>query len=483
MSETTVSPLLVGGVWREGSSDSVLDVENPANGRSAGRVSVAGQADVDSAVSAALLAQPRWARRTVSERAAVLMRLAELLERDRERLARIITAELGKPITEARGEVGGAIGFCRYFAAAIVTSSGELLPSTGPNRELWMRREPVGVVAGIIPWNYPLALAARKVAPALAAGNAIILKPSELTPLSALVFAELVLEAGVDEGLLSVLPGSGSILGPALVASPGVSFVTMTGSVRAGRSILSNAADRVLPVSLELGGNAPFIVFADSDIEQAVEAAVGMRMMNNGQACVCNERTYVEASVFEEFVTLATERVSSLRVGDPLDDLTEIGPKASAGELANVDRIVGDSLAVGARATTGGRRLTSDSFSAGHWYEPTVLVDAPASSPALKEEIFGPVLSVTAFSSEDQVVGWANDTDFGLSSYLYTQDFSRIMRISAALESGEVFVNRAGPEEVNGFHGGWGLSGLGGDDGSHGLELYQRKKTVYVEWQ
>jgi lactaldehyde dehydrogenase/glycolaldehyde dehydrogenase len=484
MSDTsTLSPLLLGGTWATGSSDEVLDVENPATGGLAGRVAQAGLDDVDVAVRRAQAAQPGWARRTVAERAAVLVRLAELLERDREQLAAVITRELGKPITESRGEVGGAAGFCRYFAAAIVTGGGEVLPSTAENREIWVRREPVGVVAGIIPWNYPLALTARKVAPALAAGNAIVLKPSELTPLSALAFARLAEEAGVDSGLLSVLPGSGAVLGPALVSHPGIGFVTMTGSVRAGRSILGNAAARVLPVSLELGGKAPFIVFDDADLDDAVDAAVAMRMMNNGQACVCNERTYVHESVFDEFVARASARVAALAVGDPFDESTEIGPKASAGELDNVERIVQSSLAQGARAVTGGRRLTEGVFSAGHWFEPTVLVDAAASSPALREEIFGPVLPVTPFSSEQQVVGLANDTEFGLSSYLYTQDFSRAMRLTKALRSGEVFVNRLGPEEVNGFHGGWGLSGLGGDDGRHGLELFQQKKTVYVQWE
>ena len=479
----TIAPLLLGGSWTTGHAESVLDVENPATGGLAGRVSVADLTDVDEAVRRAQAAQPGWARRTVGERAALLLRIADLLERDREELAAIITRELGKPIVESRGEVSGAVGFCRYFAAAITTGAGEVLPSTADNREIWVRREPIGVVAGIIPWNYPLALTARKVAPALAAGNAIVLKPSELTPLSALAFARLAQEAGLDDGLLSVLPGRGSVLGPALVGHPGIGFVTMTGSVRAGQSILANAAPRVLPVSLELGGKAPFIVFGDAGLDDAVDAAVSMRMMNNGQACVCNERTYVHESVFDEFLERASERVKALTVGDPFDDATQIGPKASGAELDNVERIVQESLSSGARAVTGGRRLTEGAYASGHWYEPTVLIDVEPTSPAIREEIFGPVLPVTRFSSEQQVVEWANDTTFGLSSYVYTQDFSRALRMTRALRSGEVFVNREGPEEVNGFHGGWGLSGLGGDDGRHGLELFQQKKTVYVQWE
>ena len=256
-----------------------------------------------------------------------------------ERLARVITSELGKPITESRGEVGGAADFCRLFASAIRVVGGEIMPSGSSTREIWMKREPIGVVAGIIPWNYPLALTARKVAPAIATGNAIVLKPSELTPLSALAFAELAIEAGVPQGILSVLPGPGRILGPAFLASPGVGFVTMTGSVRAGQSIIRNSAERVVPVSRELGGNAPFIVFQDADLEAAADAAVSMRMMNCGQACVCNERTYVHASVFDDFVGALVERVGRLVEGDPLQDATDLGPKASQRELDNVARL------------------------------------------------------------------------------------------------------------------------------------------------
>jgi lactaldehyde dehydrogenase/glycolaldehyde dehydrogenase len=475
--------MLLAGRWVEGSDGGHDNVENPATAEIFARVAVASEADVDAAVAEASRAQKKWAKVAATERAAVLYRLAALIERDRERLAQVIVSELGKPIQEARAEVSGAAGFCRFFAGIITTQGGEVLPSSGRNRELWIRREPIGVVAGIIPWNFPMALTARKLAPAIVAGNAIVLKPAEITPMSALSIAELAIEAGVPEGILSVLPGRGSVIGTALVRNPQVGFVTMTGSVRAGRSILHNAADRIIPVSLELGGKAPFIVFADADLESAVEAAVATRMLNNGQACVANERTYVEASIFDEFVSRMKGRLEEIVVGDPTQEETQVGPKASMGELQNVERIVKAAVASGAEIVTGGARFSGGLFDRGYWYEPTLLTGVELDSPVLREEVFGPVVPVVPFSTEQEVIAMANATEYGLSAYLYTEDLSRAMRMVRELQSGEVFINREGPEETNGFHTGWGDSGLGGDDGVHGLELYRRKQSVYVSWR
>ncbi|WP_167133030.1 aldehyde dehydrogenase family protein [Paramicrobacterium chengjingii] len=478
-----LAPLFLAGSWAEGASGKFDDVENPATGQIIARAAVADDGDVETAVTEAVRAQKSWARTSAFDRAAVLVRLAELIERDHERLAQIIVAELGKPIREARGEAMGAAGYCRFFAGIITTQGGEVLPSAGRNREIWIRREPIGVVAGIIPWNFPMALTARKLAPALVAGNAIVLKPAELTPLSALAIAELAVEAGVPDGILSILPGRGSVIGTALVRNPNIGFVTMTGSVRAGRSILHNAADRIIPVSLELGGKAPFIVFADCDLDAAAEAAVATRMLNNGQACVANERTYVEDGVFDEFVDRMAERLEAMVIGDPTAESTEVGPKASQAELENVERIVDASIEAGAHVATGGHRLTEGEFERGHWFKPTLLTGVAEESPVLREEVFGPVVPVVPFSTEHEVARMANASEYGLSAYIYTENFSRAMRMVGDLESGEVFINREGPEEVNGFHTGWGDSGLGGDDGVHGLELYRRKKSVYVNWR
>lgn len=483
MSDHEFGPLLLAGHWREGSESATIAVENPADESVVARVSVASVTDVQTAVAEAQRAQSAWASTPTVERAAVLYRLAELIERDRERLAGIVVSEVGKPVTEARGEVDGAAGYCRFFAGIATVQGGDILPSARRQSEVWIRREPVGVVGAIIPWNFPLALTTRKLAPALVAGNAVVLKPAEITPLSALAAAALAIEAGVPAGLLSVLPGSGSIVGAALVSTPGVGLITMTGSVGAGRSIMRGAAERIIPVSLELGGKAPFVVFDDVDLDEAVEAAVATRMLNNGQTCVCNERTFVQKSVYQEFVSRYVARVESLSVGDPTLDSTDVGPKVSRPELENVERIVNAAVSGGATVALGGSRLSGGLFDRGHWYAPTVLTDLAADSPVLREEVFGPVTPIVPFDDEAHAVALANDTEYGLSSYLFTNDFSRVMRFTRAVRSGEVFVNRTGPEEVNGFHSGWGESGLGGDDGTHGLSIYTRTQTVYAGWE
>lgn len=482
MTSASPRPLLRSGEWISHSARAVKAVENPATQETVAEVVLATVDDVDTAVAASGRAQQSWALTPPTRRAEVLFRIAELLDRDTERLAAIIVSEMGKPIREARGEVGGAANFCRFFAGLAGVFGGEILPSSGPRQELWLRREPVGVVGAILPWNFPLALTARKCAPALLAGNAVIVKPADISPLSALAFAELALEAGLPAGLLSVLPGPGRKIGSAISAHSGVAVVTMTGSVPAGRAILHSAADQVKTVSLELGGKAPFIVFDDSNLDAAVRSAVDMRMMNNGQTCVCNERTYVQQGVYDEFVRRYTQRVNELVVGDPTNESTDVGPKASASELESVEALVAEAVAEGADVVTGGTRLRDGAYARGYWYAPTVLTGLDRDSIVLRREVFGPVTPIVPFETEADALEYANDTEYGLSSYLYTSDFHRVMRMSAGIRSGEVFVNRAGPEEVNGFHAGWGLSGLGGDDGTNGLKTYTRTKAVYVDW-
>lgn len=478
-----VLPFLAAGVWTTGESGDVLKVEDPSSSETYRQVAVASSEDIHRAVTAARSAQQSWGRVPAGDRAALLDRLAALLERDAERLARIVVAELGKPVTQAREEVQAAVAYARYFAALAVTQGGEMMPSSAPNRELWLRREPLGVVAAISPWNFPLALVLRKLAPALAAGNAIVLKPSELTPVSALAVAELTVEAGFPPGLVSVLPGTGSAVGAVLVRAPGVDFVTMTGGGAAGRAILADAAPRIIPVSLELGGKAPFIVFEDADLDRAVRDAVATRMINGGQSCISNERTYVHRDLYDEFVSRYVAATQALIVGDPSDEATQVGPLVSAREQGRVHELVREAVDGGAAVSTGGGPAEAPAgLYGGHWYLPTVLTDFRQDVRLLREEVFGPVTPILRFEDEREVIQLANDSDYGLSSYVYTEDFSRIMRMTHALQFAEVFVNRPGSEEMNGFHAGWGQSGLGGDDGLHGFALYSRWRSIYLRW-
>jgi lactaldehyde dehydrogenase/glycolaldehyde dehydrogenase len=388
--------------------------------------------------------------------------------------------EQGKPLVEARGEVGGAAEFFDYYAEFARRIQGEILPSDHAGEQIWIQRVPVGVVVGIIPWNYPAALVSRKVAPSMIAGNTIVLKPHELTPLSALYMAKLFEEAGVPAGVVNVVPGAGNTVGAALCQAEGVDLITMTGSVATGKKILGMAADNITPVSLELGGKAPFIVLADADLDMAVKSAITSRFMNCGQVCICNERTLVERSIYQDFVDRYTEMAANLRIGDPLDTSTDLGPKVSRAELNKVDHYVQQARQQGANLVLGGSTPDSPPTSGGYWYAPTVLTDVTQDMDIMQQEVFGPVTPIMPFDSFDEAVSISNASRYGLSAYLFTNDLTRVMRTVQDVRFGEIYVNRIGPESLQGFHVGYGASGIGGDDGAHGLELYLRKKTVYV---
>ncbi|HMO83392.1 MAG TPA: aldehyde dehydrogenase family protein, partial [Lacipirellulaceae bacterium] len=416
------------------------------------------------------------------ERGAIWRRWADLLDRDRELLAATITAEEGKPLSESLGEVDFGNSWFRYYAEFDRRIEGEILSADRPNEQLWSIPQPVGVVSAIIPWNYPMAVAVRKVAPALIAGNSIVLKPHEMTPLSALELARLADEAGVPAGVVNVVTGPGPVTGEALVRNPIPQLITFTGSVATGKRIASLAAENVTVVSLELGGKAPFIVMEDCDLDQAVEAAVFSRFLNCGQVCICNERTYVHQDVAAAFIERFVSRVKSLRVGDPRTAGVHVGPKVSHAELAKVEQRVAEAVEEGAKVATGGRVLRDGEFSRGHWYEPTVLVDVRQDMRIMQDEVFGPVAPVMTFSDFEEAMALANDCRYGLAAYLFTNDMHRLMRAVRDLECGELYVNRGPGESIHGYHVGWKQSGIGGDDGRHGLEHYMRRKTVYVKF-
>jgi lactaldehyde dehydrogenase/glycolaldehyde dehydrogenase len=471
----------IGGAFVKGLGGPRPIVE-PATGQVIAAVNDASPDQALAAIAAAKTAQPAWAARAPIERARLMREVSRLIRRDAERLAELVVREQGKPIKEARGEIAGAAEFMDYFAEFARRLPGEILPSDHPGEQVWVRRAPVGVVAAIIPWNYPAALICRKMAPALITGNAVVVKPHEMTPLSGLAMAQLFEEAGLPSGLVNMITGAGDVIGETLTTSPDVNLVTMTGSVPVGRRIMSNAAENLTTVSLELGGKAAFIVMADADLDLAVQSAVTSRFMNCGQTCICNERTLVQRPIYDAFVEKFVAATQALKIGDPLSPDTDIGPKVSEDECAKVEQMVQHALAQGARAVIGGRRLETPPTKGGFWFDPTVLVEMATDADIMRHEIFGPVVPIVPFDSFDDAVAIANEGSFGLSSYIFTRDFQTIMDAIDRIEVGEVYVNRAGPESVHGFHGGWQDSGVAGDDGVHGLEVYMRKKTVYVNY-
>jgi lactaldehyde dehydrogenase/glycolaldehyde dehydrogenase len=474
--------LYIDGNWHAGEGGPDREVVNPATGAAFTHVPEASRGQALAAIAAARRAQPAWGRRAPIERARIMKRIASLIRRDAEALAKLVVMEQGKPILEARGEVGGAAEFFEFYAEYARRIQGEILPSDFAEEQIWIQRVPIGVVVGIIPWNYPAALVSRKVAPAMIAGDAIVLKPHELTPLSALYMARLFEEAEVPAGVVNIVTGAGPVVGEALCGSPDVDLVTMTGSVPAGRRIMTVAAQNLTAVSLELGGKAPFIVMADADLDLAVRSAVTSRFMNCGQVCICNERTLVEAPIFDAFVERFVAETRKLRIGDPMSEDTDIGPKMSEKEREKVEAMVTSAVSEGAGLALAGGRPADPPTPGGYWMSPTVLTNVRPDMDIMQKEIFGPVVPVMPFETFSDAVGIANRSRYGLSAYLFTRDIRRVMEMVRDVDFGEIYVNRIGPESLQGFHVGYRQSGVGGDDGTHGLELYLKKKTVYVNY-
>lgn len=460
-----------------------MPVYNPATEETIANVAVATEEQVRDALQGAARAQREWARLTGVQQGNFLRRWADLIDRDRDRLARVISQEQGKPLTEALGEVEFGNSWFRYYAEFDRRIEGDILPADKPNEQIWITRAPVGVVVGIIPWNYPFAVAIRKIAPALICGNAIVLKPHEDTPLSALELAKLGAEAGLPPGVLNIVTGPGETVGEMLVKDPIPRLISFTGSVPTGKRIMRNAADNVAMVSLEMGGKAPFIVMDDTDLSLAVKTAISSRFVNCGQVCICNERTYVHKAVAKQFIEAFVEEVKTIKVGNPLEEGTVIGPKVNRGELEKVERYVDEARQNGANVLTGGKRPSGSSFGRGYWFEPTVITNVKQDMQIMQEEVFGPVIPVMEFSDFDEALGLANDSRFGLAAYLFTKDMDRVMRAVRDLECGELYINRGPGESIHGYHTGWKQSGIGGDDGKHGLEHYLQRKTVYLRYQ
>jgi succinate-semialdehyde dehydrogenase/glutarate-semialdehyde dehydrogenase len=473
---------LIDGQWVSAAQDTDrFEVTDPATGAVLAQVPNLGGAQTDAAIAAASHAWPTWRALPAKARSAVLMRWFYLLLQHADDLARIMTAEQGKPLVEARGEVGYAASFLEWFAEEGRRIYGETVPSTDPTKRYLVLKQPIGVCAAITPWNFPLAMITRKVAPALAAGCTVIVKPAEATPLSALAVAELALRAGMPPGVLNVITADADRsveVGKALCASDVVRHLSFTGSTEVGRILMQQCAPTVKKLSLELGGNAPFIVFDDADLEAAVEGALVSKYRNAGQTCVCANRLYVQAGVHDRFVNMLCAKVAEMRVGNGFEPGTVQGPLIDKQALAKVETLLADALAKGAQVQTGGQR--ADVKSAGAFFQPTVLTSVNASMRLAREEIFGPVAPVFKFQTEAEVIDLANDTEFGLASYFFSRDIGRIWRVSEALEYGMVGVNTGVISTCEVPFGGVKQSGLGREGARQGIEDYVEAKYVCV---
>ncbi|WP_059412106.1 NADP-dependent succinate-semialdehyde dehydrogenase [Cupriavidus basilensis] len=456
----------VDGRWIDGERH--IDVTNPATGARVAQVPQLGADETRQAIEAANRALPAWRARTAKDRSALLRKWFELLLANQDDLARIMTAEQGKPFAEARGEIAYAASFIEWFAEEGKRVYGETIPAPVSNQRIVVTKEPVGVCAAITPWNFPAAMITRKAGPALAAGCTMVVKPASQTPLTALAMAVLAERAGIPAGVLSVITGSAGAIGGELSTNPLVRKLTFTGSTEVGRTLMAQTASTIKKVSMELGGNAPFIVFDDADLDAAVEGAIVSKYRNAGQTCVCANRLYVHSKVYDAFAEKLVAAVRALKVGDGMDDGVRIGPLIDGKAVAKVEEHITDALAKGARVLEGGKRhALGQSF-----FEPTVLADVKPNMLVAREETFGPLAPLFRFETEDEVVALANDTEFGLASYFYARDLGRVWRVSERLEYGMVGVNTGLISNEVAPFGGVKQSGVGREGSHYGIEDY-----------
>ena len=464
---------LVGGQWVAGSRR--FDVHDPATGQKLADVANLHAQDAEAAIAAAHAAWPAWRAKTGKERHAILLKWFNLLMANQEDLGRIMTAEQGKPFAEAKGEVAYGASFVEWFAEEAKRTNGETLPQFDNNRRLMVLRQPIGVCAAITPWNFPLAMITRKVAPALAAGCPVVIKPAELTPLTALAAAELAVRAGIPAGVLNLLTADSDnsiAIGKVFCASDVVRHISFTGSTEVGRILMAQSAPTIKKLALELGGNAPFIVFDDADIDSAVEGAMASKYRNAGQTCVCANRIYVQDGVYDRFVEKFAAKVNALKVGNGFEDGVAQGPLIEDAAVQKVQRHVADAVAKGGKVLAGGQPL------GGQFFQPTVVSEATADMLCAREETFGPFAPVFRFKTEQEAVDAANNTEFGLASYFYSRDVGRIFRVAEALEYGMVGINAGVIATEHVPFGGVKQSGLGREGSRHGMDEYLEMKYL-----
>lgn len=458
----------IDGQWGDADDGSTFDVVNPATGERLGSVPRMGGQETRRAIEAANAAWPAWRKKTAKERSTILRRWNDLMLANADDLALIMTAEQGKPLTESKGEIAYAASFIEWFAEEAKRVAGDTLQSPWPDRRIVVTKEPIGVCAAITPWNFPAAMITRKVGPALAAGCPIVVKPAELTPFSALALAVLGERAGLPKGVLGVLTGDSKAIGLEMTSNPTVRKLSFTGSTQVGRLLMQQCAPTVKKLSLELGGNAPFIVFDDADVDAAVEGAIASKYRNAGQTCVCANRLYVQDGIYERFAEKLVAAVGKLKVGNGVEPGVTQGPLIEEKAVAKVERHIADALTKGARLMMGGKR-----HELGHgFFQPTVLADVTPGMQVAVEETFGPVAPLLRFKTEEEVIAMANDTEFGLAAYFYSRDIGRVWRVAEALESGMVGVNTGLISNEVAPFGGVKQSGIGREGSKYGIDEY-----------
>lgn len=465
---------LINGEWVGADSGQKLDVINPANGTVIGTVPNSGKAETVRAIDAAAQAFVSWRKTTASDRAKMMRKLHDLILANQEDLAEVLTLEQGKSLTEARGEVGASAAYILWYAEEARRVYGDIVPSPWADRRIMVTKEPVGVIGAITPWNFPSSMLARKIGPALATGCTAVIKPATQTPYSGLAWGMLCEEAGIPAGVINILTGSATEIGGELTRNPIVRKITFTGSTNIGKLLMQQSAATVKKVSMELGGNAPFIVFNDADLDRAVDGAIAAKFRNSGQTCVCTNRFLVQSKIYNQFVEKFTTAVAALKIGNGLEDGTQQGPLIDMKAVEKVEEFIADAKQKGGRITTGGKR-----HALGHsFFEPTVIADAKPEMRFTQEEIFGPVAPIYQFEREEEVIELANNTEYGLACYFYTQDLGRVFRVMEGLKYGLIGVNEGIITTVEAPFGGLKESGVGKEGGHQGIDDYLDTKYV-----
>ena len=471
--------LFINNEFVESKSSDTMEVINPATGETFDTITFATEEEVNEAIEKSKHAQLEWEKVPAPTRAEHVKLLIPLLEQNKDELAKLYVKEQGKTLAQAEGEIDKAVQFIDYMTSLSMRNKGEVLQNNVSNEMIQLIKKPIGVTAGIVPWNAPIMVLMRKVIPALVTGCSIVIKPSEETTLLTLRLAELFRASTIPAGLIQIVPGTGEAVGTQLATHKDVQLISLTGSMRAGKAVYKNAADTVKKVNLELGGNAPVLVTPHANLDKAVDYIVKTRINNAGQVCTCPERIFVHEDVHDDFVNKAKQRMSDLQVGDPLDDNTDYGAIINQTQLDSIDDKVQEAVKNGADLVLGGHKLDR----AGFFYEPTILNNVKKDDRAFKEEIFGPVLAITTYNDFDEAIDYANDTNAGLSSYIFSENVKEVMEATERLKFGEVYANCEAEEVVNGYHAGWRESGLGGADGIHGFEEYYNTTVSYIRYE